>query len=616
MGGRIVFEGENCYTVLMPSHTKIFFGLLGSLILSWYIVTEGVLGTGMAFAQATGAAPGGSGSLSTAQLLEKLGLFFNVCIFLMHIILQFVSALIDPERMMVVLSGAGGTNTLLEIWQLSRGITNTILAFMLIFVALYAVINPDGGTAMIKEKIGKFVLAVILVNFSWFFPRVIIDIANVLTATIYQIPSTIGIDCKTTDDAGGEKPCSVIKNVWLYPKLPRTGGGGVPVPAECKSGASTNPNIKPMGEVVCVELAPWDPSINTGHGMLQGLYVNHVRILSLAKVPREPGPADGSWAGIKELGRFFVQFVFAFTIFLAALIPLLAMAAVFVVRLVMIWLTVAFMPFMFIGFVMGDKMGEFNTMNMIFKKFLAAAFLPAAVAIPLVVGILMINAATAGMPCPSGDAKLKFLCEDHGMLIPGVKNLWVLLWNFAAIVIMWLGFFSALKIDTLYASVGGVFKSVGENWFKFGLKAPLALPILPMGSGKNKSILETIGGDAGLAVARNPNLMINSAGKIDFEDTKKQFAAPTSRDSGTDSALARNEGELAKKLGDLTSALNTRDATGAEIQELTNFFRSNRANGITNIKAALQSSTLGDNRMRDPERLDALATRLEEELAK
>ena len=38
---------------------------------------------------------------------------------------------------------------------------------------------------------------------------------------------------------------------------------------------------------------------------------------------------------------------------------------VFLIRIPIIWLTISFMPFMFLGFVMGDKMGQFDTMKMI-----------------------------------------------------------------------------------------------------------------------------------------------------------------------------------------------------------------------------------------------------------
>jgi hypothetical protein len=590
----------------MPSNKKIFFGLACSLLLTWYIVNEGVLGVGMAAAQPVGASPGGTGSLSTAQLLEKLGLFFDVAIFLMHVMLQIVSGLIDPG---LLISTTGGGN-LIGIWRISRDITNVIFAFMLIFVALYAVINPDGGMSMIKEKIGKFVLAVVLVNFSWFFPRVILDVANVLTATIYQIPPTIRVECETTDDDGVPTECKYIKRVWLDPKGAKA--GGATVPDECF--AASTPNFKVYGDIVCVEIGPWNDDFNTGHAMLQGLYINHVRVLSVAKVLKDPGPADGSWAGIKELGRFFVHFVFSFIYLIAALIPIITMAVVFVIRLVMIWITVAFMPFMFVGFVMGDKMGEFNTMNIIFKKFVAAAFLPTAIAIPLVVGFIMINSVSG--TCPAADPKFAFMCEDHGMIIPGVKTMWQLMWNFTAIMIMWIGFFSALKIDTIYASVGGMFKGIGENWFKFALKAPLALPIIPVGKGK-QSVMETLGGSATMAAIKDPNLLISPKGSIDFDDFKKQFGSGA-KDARTDETLRTNK-ELNDKLKDLTTAINNQggadNATAEQIRGLKDFFRNNPG---LNIRAALQSDTLGEaGKVRgNSEQIDNLARKIQEELDK
>jgi len=284
--------------------------------------------------------------------------------------------------------------------------------------------------------------------------------------------------------------------------------------------------------------------------MLHGLYVNHIRIISIGKIPKEPGPADGSWASIEELGRFMVQFIFSFFYLLAALIPLLAMAVAFFIRLPILWLTMAFMPFMFIGFVMGDKMGEFNTMNLIFKKFIAAAFLPAAVAIPLAIGFIMISS-SIGATCPAG-AKYAFLCQDQGMLLPSIRNLWSLLWNFTAIFVMWTGFFAAMKIDSSFEQIGGFFKGIGENWFKFGLKAPLALPFLPVdtGRGPRSSVLEAIGPHTPAAIV-NPNLLINR-GRIMGPNAA---AAVGGGSPAADTAIRNNDNNIRSELDKVAQAI-------------------------------------------------------------
>lgn len=532
----------------MLSHKKLLLGISGMMFLSWYIFSEGTFGTVGAHAAAVGAAP--VGSLDLLEKLKFLTIIFEAIMILLHIMLQFVSALMEPEILVLTTGGAGGNNVLLQIWQLSRGITNAIFAFILIGVALFAVIRANEGINLIKGMVGKFVLAVILVNFSWFFPRVIIDVANVLTATIYQIPATIGVSCQNADGS----PCVFVEQVWLFPD-----DADASIPDPCK-GIGNDPNITSLG-ILCYKVAELDDGFNTGLGMLHGLYVNHAKILSLGKVIKAPGPIDGTWASIKQFSLFFVQFIFMFIYTLVAFFPLAAMAVVFFLRIIVIWLTVAFMPFMFVGFIIGDKMGEFNTMNLIFKKFVSAAFLPTAVAIPLAVGFIMINSA-AGGPCPAGDPKFDFLCSPHGAILPGVNNLWTLLWNFAALAVIWVGFFSALKIDSLYANVGGVFESIGKNWMNFGLKAPLALPLIPTGRG-NASVMETFGGAATAAIAKDPNLLISPTGRFDANRVFDRFNNGQS-DNRTDQIIRNDEG-LKDQIQEVVRALNSGQNVDAEL---------------------------------------------------
>lgn len=489
----------------MPSNKKLFFGAICSMFLLWYIIGNGdVLSALAAHAQGVTSS---SGDFNLAGFLKKIAIFFDFAMFLIYMLLDICSALIDPEFIFTIegLKTANGTGMLLSIWQFSRNITNVIFVFILVFVALYAVVVPTLGGEFMKTHVVKFILAIILVNFSWFFPRVILDVANVLTATIFNLPASVGSQCKT-EDINGKKidECLYIEETWLFPKSKRANDDDQEKAKECLDRTLTDKThyIK-VSDLVCVKLAPYNKEFNTGMSILQGMYVNHVRIIHSGKVVKEPGPADGTWSSLQELGRFTVQFMFILFYTVAALFPLIAMAIVLLIRIPMIWLTVAFMPFMFVGFVMSDKMGEFNTMS-IFKHFVKAAFLPAAMAIPLAVGFIMLNT-SIGSACPEG--KYAYLCKNQGVIIGSINNLWAMLWSLVAIIVMWVGVFMAIqKIGGIYERVGGAVKSVGENWGKFALQAPLAFPIIPVDGNprNNQSILQK------MRFAQNPNIAISS----------------------------------------------------------------------------------------------------------
>ncbi|MDD3896954.1 MAG: hypothetical protein PHU04_03890 [Candidatus Peribacteraceae bacterium] len=542
----------------MPSNRKLLFGALCGFFLLWYILGDNSVMT--EFAQAQGVTAG-SGDLDLTQFLKKSAIFFDFAMFLIYATINVCSALLDPEFIFTVNGGTQGTGALLSIWQLSRNLTNVILAFMLVFVGLYAVIVPTQGGEFMKTHVAKFILAVILVNFSWFFPRVILDTAHVLAATIYSLPQAIGTQCRTEDANGNSTDCQYIAETWLFPTARRSDAEDNRLAAECVNiaEAGNNPNYVKISNLVCIRLAPYDEEFNTGLAMLHGLYVNHVRIVQAGKVLSAPGPADGTWASLEQLGTFIVQFMFILFYTVAALLPLVAMAVVFLIRIPIIWLTVAFMPFMFVGFVMGDKMGEADTMG-IFKHFVKAAFLPAAIAIPLAVGFIMLNS-VSGIACPQNGPYGTYLCNDQGMLISSIRNLWQLLWSFVAVIVMWVGVFAAIsKMGSIYARAAGAIQSVGQNWGKFALKVPLALPFIPVetqgGTRQYESIMSASPLPEGFL--RNPNIAIRNR-KLSFQNMSENLRGGGSPEAD---AIATRQTRILEKIAegmrggrDVTSAL-------------------------------------------------------------
>jgi len=444
----------------MYSKRKTIVGGLCLLFLGWVLLAQGIpdlFGIDTALAQdATRKVV-----TETNAIIAKVIAVLN---FLTYLVLHLLEFLLNPDFILDINEEmkVGGEQILLIVWRVSRDIVNIIFAFLLIIGAVVMVVGSTRGAEIIKGYIVKFILAVILVNFSWFFPRVIIDVANVLTATIYQLPS-LGPECQVRDDKGDLQPCKVITKYVMFPK------GGCPPEAP-------DPLLPGL---VCGKVEELKGNMVTSPlGVLNGLVINHARLGEIPKV-RNPGPGAGAPATLreqlKELLVFFVTIVFALIAQIALFIPLLALLFVFLLRIPILWLTIAFMPFMFLGFIVGDKMGENNTMDLIWKKFLHAAFLPAVVAIPFSLGFIMLSAAAAAVP-PPAHLKLK----DPILLMPAVNDFWGLMWLFTSFVVIWAGVFAALKIDETYSRVGETFNSFGKNWGKFMAKGALILPGVPL----------------------------------------------------------------------------------------------------------------------------------------
>jgi hypothetical protein len=370
------------------------------------------------------------------------------------------------------------------IWQLSRDIMNLIFALMLVGVAIYTIITAKSD--LIKGKIAQFIIAVILVNFSWFFPRVILDISSVLTATIYNIPKMLpGWDCMALGDDGlTPVPCKVIVAKKLF------GSENEQSTWKTNNGclAGPDPNCPCYQNVGCYKLVDYNAAQNqmvTSNLMLNGLAVSFARLTSLAKVPESiivtagagVSPQQAVWTSFQTLMNVLITFI----IQLCLVLPLIAMAVGFMIRLLIIWITTALMPFTFLGVVINGKPGTnvFGFETNIWSEFLVAAFLPAMVALPIVIGIIFLTASVQTAP-----PDLVSNTDWSIPLINGVKNWWAMLWMLGAVMIIWMGSFAALSKSKYVGAVTGRIKAFGDSIAKGAMQLPLLAPIPLPGGGK------------------------------------------------------------------------------------------------------------------------------------
>lgn len=444
----------------MLKHKKILIGLLS------FVAITIVLGPETAFAQGGTTTPSSNIFTSTANIAVILATAMEVLAFMIFHFLQFF---LDPLFILELT----GSNGLRAIWKYSRDIMNIIFAFMLIFSGIYTVVT--GNKELVNSKYKKFILAVVLVNFSWFFPRVLLDVANVLTATIYQLPAGLSggtVDCRLppVNPNGGARglPCEIVTDIKYF-------SGCNPLP----------PSYIPKG-IVCFKKEPWVGDTNTAFGMLNGLVVNYGKLGSLLQVinpAAAPGVGGTATQRHQQYLVFLMHIMFILVLMAMLFFPLAAMFVVFLIRIPIMWVTIAFMPFMFLGFVIGDKMKNFDSMK-IFEHYIKAAFLPAAIAVPFAAGFLVLTEITQ-VPCPAIAGPL---CANTGPLLTNVNTLWGIFMLLISFFIIWFGFWAALSIDTIYTNATAGIKNLGSSIGKTALKLPLSVPI-PVGGGQSMSLL-------------------------------------------------------------------------------------------------------------------------------
>ncbi|OGJ44942.1 hypothetical protein A2272_02765 [Candidatus Peregrinibacteria bacterium RIFOXYA12_FULL_33_12] len=142
------------------------------------------------------------------DMLHKLTTLLSFAIYIIYpitwIAIVFIGLFMDNE----FLFSGGIQDVLISTWRMIRDLVNIGFVAVLLLIALYNVTGISFGSAEaleFKTALKKFVLAVILVNFSFFGTKVIIDVANVLTVGIFAIPNDIiNNEIKKGEDASGK----------------------------------------------------------------------------------------------------------------------------------------------------------------------------------------------------------------------------------------------------------------------------------------------------------------------------------------------------------------------------------------------------------------------------
>lgn len=548
----------------------ILLVLFGTGLLTLLAGTPGIHAQGFAAggpSALVGAPPGSNPILMMTSYLAFINSFLQVLIF---IVLNFLQYLLqadffnDPMMM----------SALNNIWVLSRNIMNVIFAVMLIVVAIYTIITAK--SEMIKNKFGQFVIAVVLVNFSWFFPRVIIDAANILTATVYSVPEMLpGFSCVQFDGSA----CEVITDTLLPAPpaaiAPWMGGNGC-TPATC-------PCFKPL---FCYKKELYNavaPTQGRAHAMINGLAVSFIHIQAMSQIPRGIGGGGG---GGGAAAAFQTTFNLVLNIFMTALmqailiLPLLGLAVGLFIRIIILWITIAFMPFTFLGYVITGKLGTniFGFEIDIWKEFINAAFLPVVVAVPFVIGFIMLST-VAKIPSPAG------FQQAFGIpLLAGITTWWALLWMFAAIGIIWIGAFTALARSKITGNITNKIKGFGDTIFGIGKQLPLQIPFpVPIGGkqvnfgqllGKPQQFLNQLRNANGNPVGGPINDEAKHAQKVSVKNIADPLQTNKIVDAINKLALGKNDGALK----DLKNIIGGQDLNGAQLlTELKRIARANEA---------------------------------------
>jgi len=121
---------------------------------------------------------------ATAQAIKLTTQFVYPLIWL---VTTFIGSLMDNE----MIFGGGMEELLRSIWVQIRNFVNVAFVLVLIGIALYNVFGQTEGNFVLKTVLPKFVIALVLVNFSFFIGKVIIDFSQAAATVIFSLPSQV-----------------------------------------------------------------------------------------------------------------------------------------------------------------------------------------------------------------------------------------------------------------------------------------------------------------------------------------------------------------------------------------------------------------------------------------
>ncbi|MBU1089573.1 hypothetical protein KKF38_02160, partial [Patescibacteria group bacterium] len=323
-----------------------------------------------------------------------------------------------------ILDGGMG-DTLHLVWEVVRNFVNVGFILILLIIAAMVIFGGGGerGIGLLKKVLPKFVLALILVNFTFFAARFVLTTNDVLATAIFSLPRTISGEQKIRMPCNPDDPAnrSCLDQIKDTMKTAAKGNEAASekisaitkaITAKTKDG---NPRWFPQ-TVKQLSLGKKNMSLVLLSSMIDLEHIVHIKGVN----------GDGTDLAIAAIGTLIVAGavgIIFFMLFLA-----------FVVRMVVLWVAIAISPLAALGIVLKELIpgldmgkGGFDPV----KIFISHAFMPTMVAIPLSIGMIMIFANNAvGYDISTG--WIKTFSSESG-------EIHALLWWVASIVVIWFG---------------------------------------------------------------------------------------------------------------------------------------------------------------------------------
>ncbi len=434
---------------------------------------------------------------------ELANLFVKFLNTLLWPLLIIIGDLLDVD----MITGPGMEERLIAIWVEMRNLVNIAIALVLIVVAFYNVLGLGGGEGelAIKTVLPKIVLGLILVNFTYVGGKVILDVANVGTTIAFSLPQimeqTSGSQFQVDDQLAN------FEQEVCYPSPTKEKGadGVLGTSDDTQSQGFYSKEEAPIQTKLFCELeeqdvatttpqtAPYKDEYGGLRESLQSLYFRDLNKNNIAIVMAVNMGSLGSLelfksGAVETFTDLTVNTIFALVMYSVFAISYVVLAAVLVVRLVVLWLALALSPVAVLMYVVPQLKEWIGGGGDFTQKVVKHLVAPIIIGLTLSMGFMLMD----GWSVISQDAisvysdtKVSEVISSE-FLVSGIDDLPKLILAIASIVVVWMGVFAAAS-DTYAAGLTDKIKDFGGTVKEALFNAPMVLSTLPISvSGEDK----------------------------------------------------------------------------------------------------------------------------------
>lgn len=481
-----------------------------------------------------------------------------------------------------IFAGAMG-EMLHTIWVISRNIVNIIFVLVLLAMALKHIFM--GEDSDIRKTLPKFVIMLIVVNFSWLAGKMILDASNVAANVVFAIPSGIkgimGEKLNETFKLDGDQQCKLNEK-------DKNKVEGFCIPSSIYYPADTE---KTFNDYNCVESGKdkeyakgyetayplgKDPVPTEGYSKTAHICWQQIKIenynqnnasyfltYSMARVQNLTRANTGD-----QIGQLAIGTMFSLIIQIVYLVAFASLYIALIARVSMLWILMAFSPFIVLlelgeGLgISGGKAKDYLSVG----KFAEWAFVPAKVGAVWTVGFIMVTAGQSMgknvFTTLNADGGIQANIFNVSSLFLGMDTIQQFIWLLMTTGIIWLGTFAILGELPV---VGHTLQSIGDAGKHFvGELGHLGMqvPIIPTGHGAH-------GAHGRMSLSKlNPNKAIRAYANILEGGDSAKMTAAEDKFKGNVSAMVsvdfKNEDQVRNKFKEITGLSDTDISNNSE----------------------------------------------------